>query len=34
MTSEEARTLITVISPHRSWDTSPHVAQLLQRLEE
>ena len=31
---EEARTLITTISPHRSWENSPYVTQLLQRLEE
>jgi len=34
MTKEEARTLITTISPHRSWEDSPYVTQLLQRLEE
>lgn len=34
MTHEEARTLIDEISPHRSWDNSPYVAQLLRRLEE
>ncbi|NUB93522.1 hypothetical protein HT576_21235 [Haloterrigena sp. SYSU A121-1] len=34
ITREEARTLITTISPHRSWSDSPYVAQLLQRLEE
>jgi len=34
MTKEEARTLITTISPHRSWENSPYVTQLLQRLEE
>lgn len=33
MTRGEARTLITVISPHRCWDNSPYVAQLRQRLE-
>jgi len=34
MTDEEARTLLGVISPHRSWDNSPYVAQLRQRLAE
>ena len=34
MTKEEARTLITTISPHRSWVNSPYVTQLLQRIEE
>lgn len=34
MTHEEARTLITTISPHRSWENSPYVARLLQLLEE
>ncbi|MFC7131468.1 hypothetical protein [Haloferax chudinovii] len=33
MSHEEARTLITTISPHRSWENSPYVAQLLQRLD-
>ena len=33
MTAEEARTLITTISTHRSWDNSPYVAQLLTLLE-
>jgi len=33
MTHEEARTLITTISPHRSWENSPYVAQLLGLLE-
>jgi hypothetical protein len=33
MTREAARTLITTISPHRSWDNSPYVAQLLKQLE-
>ena len=32
MTPEEARTLISVISPHRSWDDSPYVAQLLNQF--
>ncbi|RLM49200.1 hypothetical protein [Halorubrum sp. Atlit-28R] len=31
---EEARTLITTISPHRSWENSPYVTQLARRLEE
>ena len=31
---EEALTLITTISPHRSWENSPYVTQLLHRLEE
>jgi len=31
---EEARTLITTISPHRSWENSSYVTQLLHRLEE
>jgi len=34
MSQEEARTLITTIGPHRSWENSPYVTQLLQRLEE
>ncbi|OIB58195.1 hypothetical protein [Natrialba sp. SSL1] len=34
MTHEEARTLLSVISPHRSWDNSPYVAQLVALLEE
>lgn len=34
MTHEAARRLITTISPHRSWDNSPYVAQLLKQLEE
>lgn len=34
LTVEEATTLITTISSHRSWDNSPYVAQLVQRLEE
>jgi hypothetical protein len=33
MTYEEARRLITTISPHRSWEDSPYVAQLLALLE-
>ena len=34
LTREEARRLITTISPHRSWENSPYVTQLLQRLDE
>ena len=34
LSHEEARTLITTISPHRSWENSPYVTQLLHRLEE
>ncbi len=34
LTREEARTLLTTINPHRSWENSPSVTQLLQRLEE
>jgi len=30
---EAARTLITTISPHRSWEESPYVTQLLHRLD-
>ena len=33
MTHEEARTLIVTISPHRSWENSPYVTQLLALLE-
>ncbi|MFC4360231.1 hypothetical protein ACFO0N_19970 [Halobium salinum] len=33
MTHEEARTLIETISPHRSWENSPYVSQLLALLE-
>jgi hypothetical protein len=33
MTPEEARTLIETISPHRSWENTPYVAQLLALLE-
>ena len=32
MTAEEARRLITTISPHHSWGNSPYVAQLLAQL--
>ena len=34
MTHEEARTLLSAISPHRSWDNSPYVAPLVALLEE
>ena len=34
MTHDEARTLVTAISQHRSWENSPYVTQLLQRLDE
>lgn len=34
MTHEEARTLLRAISPHRSWDKSPYVTQLMALLEE
>jgi hypothetical protein len=34
LANEAARTLLSVISPHRSWDTSPYVAQVRDRLEE
>lgn len=34
MTNEETRNLITAISSHRSWENSPYVTQLLQRLGE
>jgi len=33
LSHEEARTLITMISPHRSWENSPYVTQLLQHLD-
>jgi hypothetical protein len=33
MSREEAHTLITTISPHRSWENSPYVAQSVPRLE-
>ncbi|MEY7850142.1 hypothetical protein AB7C87_13190 [Natrarchaeobius sp. A-rgal3] len=32
MTVETARTLITAIGSHRSWENSPYVTQLLERL--
>jgi hypothetical protein len=34
LSHEAARTLLTTISPHRSWENSPYVSQLLQRLDE
>lgn len=33
LSREEARMLITAISPHRSWENSPYVTQLLHHLE-
>ena len=33
MTHSEARSLITNISPHRSWDSSPYVSQVLSLLD-
>ncbi|KTG07672.1 hypothetical protein AUR64_02180 [Haloprofundus marisrubri] len=33
LSHEKARTLIATISPHRSWENSPYVAQLLALLE-
>jgi len=33
LSHEVARTLITTISPHRSWEESPYVTQLLHRLD-
>ena len=33
MTAEAASRLITTISPHRRWETSPYVAQLVANLE-
>ncbi|WP_254531321.1 hypothetical protein [Natrinema gelatinilyticum] len=33
MSPEEAQNLVTAISPHRSWDNSPYVTQLLELLE-
>jgi hypothetical protein len=33
LSHEEARTLVTTISPHRSWENSPYVTQLLQYLD-
>jgi hypothetical protein len=34
LSHEAARTVITTISPHRSWENSPYVSQLLHRLDE
>jgi len=34
LSHEAAQTLITTISPHRSWENSPYVTQLLHRLDE
>jgi hypothetical protein len=34
LTAEKARRLLTMISPQRSWENSPYVTQLLQRLAE
>ena len=34
LSHESARTLITIISPHWSWEDSPYVTQLLRRLDE
>jgi hypothetical protein len=34
LSPEEARTLITTISPRRSWENSPYVAQLVTLLKE
>ena len=34
LTDEAARTLLTTISSHRSWENSLSVSQLVQRLEE
>ena len=34
LSRESARTLITTIGPHRSWENSPYVTQLLHRLDE
>lgn len=33
MTREAAETLITTISAHRSWESSPYVTQLLEQLD-
>jgi len=33
LTHEEAKALLTTISPHRTWENSPYVTQLLQRLD-
>lgn len=34
MTHQEAMTLLGAITPHRSWDNSPYVAQLVALLEK
>jgi hypothetical protein len=34
LSHETARTLFTTISPDRSWENSPYVSELLQRLDE
>ncbi|PSP18605.1 hypothetical protein BRC62_02795 [Halobacteriales archaeon QH_10_67_13] len=34
LSHEAARTLITTIGPHRSWENSPYVTRLLHRLDE
>jgi len=34
LSRRSARTLITTISPHRSWEHSPYVTQLLALLDE
>ena len=34
LTDDAVLTLLSVTSPHRSWDTSPYVAQVRDRLEE
>ena len=34
LSHDTARTLLTTISPHRSWESSHYVSQLLHRLEE
>jgi hypothetical protein len=33
LSRQAARTLITAISPHRSWENSPYVTQLLRHLD-
>ncbi|MFC6988799.1 hypothetical protein ACFQJD_08875 [Haloplanus sp. GCM10025708] len=33
LSHEAVRRLLTTISPHRSWENSPYVTQLLQRLD-
>ena len=34
LSHDAARRLITTISPHRSWENSPYVSQLLHQLDE